>query len=57
MIRKLVWKASTDVSKDALELGARPWQVAEIADLVSAALLEREPLALPEAPEAATEPE
>jgi ribonuclease D len=57
VIRKLVWKASTDVSKDALELGARPWQVAEIADLVSAALLEREPLAVPEAPEAAIEPE
>jgi ribonuclease D len=57
VIRKLVWKLSTDVAKDAIELGARPWQVAEIADLVSAALLEREPLALPEAPEAAAEPE
>jgi ribonuclease D len=57
VIRKLIWKASTDVTKDALELGARPWQVAEIADLVSAALLEREPLAIPEAPEAAAEPE
>ncbi len=57
VIRKLVWKLSTDVAKDALELGARPWQVAEIAELVSAALLEREPLLLPEAPEAATEPE
>ena len=57
VIRKLIWKLSSDVSKDALELGARPWQVAEIADLVSAALLEREPLVLPEAPEAATEPE
>jgi ribonuclease D len=57
IIRKLVWKLSTDVAKDALELGARPWQVAEIADLVSAALLEREPLVLPEAPEAAAEPE
>ena len=57
VIRKLVWKASNDVSKDALELGARPWQVAEIADLVSAALLESEPLALPEALEAAAEPE
>lgn len=57
VIRKLVWKLSTDVAKDAIELGARPWQVAEIADLVSAALLEREPLVLPEAPEAAAEPE
>jgi len=57
VMRKLIWKLSSDVSKDALELGARPWQVAEIADLVSAALLEREPLVLPEAPEAATEPE
>jgi len=57
VIRKLVWKLSTDVTKDALELGARPWQVAEIADLVSAALLEREPLVLPEAPETAAEPE
>ena len=57
VIRKLVWKLSTDVVKDALELGARPWQVAEIADLVAAALLEREPLVLPEAPEVATEPE
>ena len=57
VIRKLVWKLSTDVAKDALELGARPWQVAEIAELVSAALLEREPLVLPEASEAATEPE
>ena len=57
VIRKLVWKLSSDVAKDALELGARPWQVAEIADLVSAALLEREPLVLPEAPEAAAEPE
>jgi ribonuclease D len=57
VIRKLVWKLSTDVSKDALELGARPWQVAEIADLVSAALLEREPLVLPEAPETTPEPE
>ena len=57
VIRKLIWKLSSDVSKDALELGARPWQVAEIADLVSAALLEREPLVLPEALEAATEPE
>jgi ribonuclease D len=57
VIRKLVWKMSTDVSKDALELGARPWQVAEIADLVTAALLEREPLVLPEAPEPAAEPE
>ena len=52
VIRKLVWKLSPDVAKDALELGARPWQVAEIADLVSAALLEREPLAQPEALEA-----
>jgi ribonuclease D len=57
IIRKLVWKLSTDVTKDAIELGARPWQVAEIADLVSAALLEREPLVLPETPEAAAEPE
>jgi ribonuclease D len=57
IIRKLVWKLSPDVAKDAIELGARPWQVAEIADLVSAALLEREPLVLPEAPEAAAEPE
>jgi len=57
VMRKLIWKLSSDVSKDALELGARPWQVAEIADLVSAALLEREPLVLPEAPEATTEPE
>ena len=57
IIRKLVWKLSTDVTKDAIELGARPWQVAEIADLVSAALLEREPLVLPEAPEAVAEPE
>ena len=57
VIRKLVWKLSTDVAKDALELGARPWQVAEIADLVSSAMLEHEPLVLPEAPEAATEPE
>lgn len=57
VIRKLVWKLSTDVAKDALELGARPWQVAEIADLVAAAMLEREPLVLPEAPEAVTEPE
>jgi ribonuclease D len=57
VIRKLVWKLSPDVAKDAIELGARPWQVAEIADLVSAALLEREPLVLPEAPETAAEPE
>ena len=57
MVRKLVWKLSTDVANDALELGARPWQVAEIADLVSAALLEREPLVLPDAPEVAAEPE
>ena len=57
VIRKLVWKLSTDVEKDALDLGARPWQVAEIADLVTAALLEREPLALPEVPEPGAEPE
>ena len=57
VIRKLVWKLSTDVVKDALDLGARPWQVAEIADLVTAALLEREPLALPEPPEPVAEPE
>ena len=57
VIRKLVWKLSTDVEKDALDLGARPWQVAEIADLVTAALLEREPLALPEPPEPVAEPE
>jgi ribonuclease D len=57
VIRKLVWKLSTDVARDAIELGARPWQVAETAELVSAALLEREPLVLPEAPEAAIEPE
>ena len=57
VIRKLVWKLSTDVGKDALDLGARPWQVAEIADLVTAALLEREPLALPEVPEPGAEPE
>ena len=57
VIRKLVWKLSTDVTKDALELGARPWQVVEIADLVSAAMLEREPLVLPEAPEAPADPE
>jgi ribonuclease D len=57
VIRKLVWKQSTDVTKDATDLGARPWQVAEIAELVTAALLEREPLALPEAPESVAEPE
>ena len=57
VIRKLVWKLSTDVAKDAIDLGARPWQVAEIAELVTAALLEREPLALPETPEPAAEPE
>jgi len=51
VIRKLVWKSSTDVTKDALELGARPWQVSEIANLVTAALLEREPLVVPETPE------
>jgi ribonuclease D len=51
IIRKLVWKSSTDVTKDALELGARPWQVSEIANLVTAALLEREPLVVPETPE------
>jgi len=55
VIRKLVWKLSDDVAKDAIELGARPWQVAEIAELVKAAMLEREPLVIPEAPEA--EPE
>jgi len=55
VIRKLVWKLSDDVAKDAIELGARPWQVAEIAELVKAAMLEREPLVTPEAPEA--EPE
>ncbi len=57
VIRKLVWKLSTDVEKDAIDLGARPWQVAEIAELVTAALLEREPLAIPETSEPATEPE
>jgi ribonuclease D len=57
VIRKLVWKLSTDVEKDALDLGARPWQVAEIADLVTAALLEREPLAVSEPAEPSTEPE
>jgi ribonuclease D len=61
VIRKLVWKLSTDVTKDAIELGARPWQVAEIADLVSAAMLEHEPLLTTEVPaegpETATEPE
>jgi ribonuclease D len=57
VIRKLVWKLSTDVANDAIELGARPWQVAEIADLVSAAMLQREPLVAPEAPETASEPE
>jgi ribonuclease D len=51
IIRKLVWKLSSDVSQDALEMGARPWQVAEIASLVSAALLEREPLAVAETPD------
>jgi ribonuclease D len=51
IIRKLVWKSSTDVTTDALELGARPWQVSEIANLVTAALLEREPLVVPETPE------
>ena len=44
IVRKLVWKLSSDVVKDALEFGARPWQVAEIADLMTTALLEREPL-------------
>jgi len=57
VIRKLIWKLSTDVNKDALELGARPWQVAEIGDLVTAALLEREPLAVAEPAESASEPE
>ena len=57
VIRKLVWKLSTDVEKDALDLGARPWQVAEIADLVTAALLEREPLAVSEPAEPSAEPE
>ncbi len=57
VIRKLVWRSSSDVAKDALELGARPWQIAEIADLVTAALLEREPLQLPEPAEAPAEPE
>jgi ribonuclease D len=56
VIRKLVWNSSTDVTQDALKLGARPWQVAEIADLVGAALLEREPLAQPEAPSESSEP-
>ena len=57
VIRKLIWKLSTDVNKDALELGARPWQVAEIGDLVTAALLEREPLAVAEPAEPVSEPE
>jgi len=57
VIRKLVWKLSTDVEKDAIDLGARPWQVAEIAEIVTAALLEREPLAVPEPAEPSTEPE
>lgn len=57
VIRKLVWNSSTDVSKDALGFGARPWQVAEIAKLVSAALLEREPLVNPEAQPESPEPD
>ena len=55
IIRKLIWKNSLDVKTDALELGARPWQVGEIADLVTAALLEREPLVEPEAPDTPAE--
>lgn len=57
VIRKLIWKNSTDVAADALEIGARPWQVAEIADLVTAALKEREPLVTPEPAEAVVEQE
>ena len=57
VIRKLIWKNSSDVTNDALEIGARPWQVAEIADLVTAALKEREPLVTPEPAEATPEQE
>lgn len=57
VIRKLVWKLSSDVAKDAAEFGARPWQISEIADLVTAALLEREPIATPEAVEGPSEAE
>jgi ribonuclease D len=60
IVRKLIWQNSLDVSTDGRALGARDWQLKQVAAIVTAALLENEPIEIPEpldAPESPGEPE
>ena len=48
-VRRICWNAPTEgVALALAALGARPWQIAIVAPLLEAALLETEPLAMPE---------
>lgn len=51
IVRKLIWQNSADVAGDALALGARTWQIELVAQIITAALLEVEPLEIPPPPE------
>lgn len=63
-VRRVCWKPpagsmqtlSVSAVEEALaDLGARSWQIALVAPVLAAALLEKEPVALPDVPEAAPE--
>jgi ribonuclease D len=62
LVRKICWalpevdqsQYEKFVADELVKLGARPWQVTQVAPLISSALLETEPLIIPE-PEAAEE--
>ena len=57
LVRRICWSPPEGSVSDALlSLGARRWQVAIAAPILEAALLEVEPLEVPESEEAATTP-
>jgi ribonuclease D len=57
LVRKICWalpevdqsQYEKYVAEELVNLGARPWQVNQVAPLIASALLETEPLIIPEA--------
>ncbi len=47
-VRRVIWLSPSDAAATLSELGARQWQIEIVAPILTAALLEREPLPVPE---------
>ena len=57
LVRRICWQPpeDSDVARALLAMGARNWQSELAAPILQAALLEKEPLELPEVEEATSE--